>query len=32
MLLEGEAMPFEETVDWTNSTVRVQRKISKLVS
>ena len=32
MLLEGEAMPFEETVDWTNSAVRVQREISKSVS
>jgi len=32
MLLEGEAMPFEETVDWTNSALRVLREISKLVS
>jgi hypothetical protein len=30
-LLEGEAMPFEETVDWTSSAVRVRREISKLV-
>ena len=27
-LLEGEAMPFEETVDWSNSAVRVRREIS----
>jgi len=25
-LLEGEAMPFEETVDWTSSAVRVRRE------
>ena len=25
-LLEGEAMPFEETVDWTNSAVRVRNE------
>ena len=31
-LLEGEAMPFEETVDWSNSAVRVRREISKAVS
>jgi hypothetical protein len=24
-------MPFEETVDWTSSAVRVRREISKLV-
>ena len=31
-LLEGEAMPFEETIDWTSSAVRVRREINKLVS